>query len=57
MNTFYPQLPQVGKAKALQQACQAVIRSTIQIGRHKQRELRLVHPFFWSAFVLIGDWK
>jgi CHAT domain-containing protein/uncharacterized protein HemY len=57
MNAFYQKLPYVGKVKALQQACQSVIRTTIQIGRHKKREIPLTHPFFWSSFVLIGDWK
>lgn len=57
MHVFYHNLPQVGKAQALRQASQAVMRSTIRIGRHQPRELRLVHPFFWSAFVLMGDWK
>ncbi len=57
MSTFYQNLPHVGKVKSLQQACQSVIRSTIQIGRRKKREIPLIHPFFWSSFVLIGDWK
>jgi len=57
MSAFYQNLSQVGKVKSLQQASQSVIRSTIRIGRRKKREMRLIHPFFWSSFVLIGDWK
>jgi CHAT domain-containing protein len=57
MSAFYQNLPRIGKVKSLQQACQSVIRSTIRIGRRKKRDMRLIHPFFWSSFVLIGDWK
>jgi len=57
MSAFYQNLSNLGKAKALQEASHAVIRTTLQIGRRKKKDLRLVHPFFWSSFVLIGDWK
>lgn len=57
MSAFYQNLSRIGKVKALQQACQSVIRSTIRIGRRKKRDMGLIHPFFWSSFVLIGDWK
>lgn len=57
MNAFYRELPQKGKAIALQQACQSVIHTTATVGRHKKRDISLAHPFFWSPFVLIGDWK
>lgn len=57
MSAFYQHLPRVGKVEALQQACQSVMRSTLQVGRRRKREIRLIHPFFWSSFVLIGDWK
>ncbi len=57
MSAFYQDLPLSGKAIALQHAAQAVMRTTLHLGRRKKRELDLVHPFFWSSFVLIGDWK
>ncbi len=57
MSAFYQNLPKLGKARALQLASQTVIQSTLHIGRRKKRELPLFHPFFWSSFVLIGDWK
>lgn len=57
MSTFYQKLATFGKARALQQAAQMVMRSSLQIGRRKKREIPLQHPFFWSSFVLIGDWK
>lgn len=57
MSTFYQQLPQVGKVQALQRAYQAVIGSTLQVGRREPREIQLSHPFFWSSFVLLGDWQ
>jgi CHAT domain-containing protein len=57
MGTFYHELPQFGKAKALQHACQTVLRSTLQVGRRRPRAMMLIHPFFWSSFVLVGDWQ
>ena len=57
MSAFYQNLSKLGKAKALQRAGQSVIRETLHIGRRKKKELRLSAPFFWSSFVLIGDWK
>jgi CHAT domain-containing protein/tetratricopeptide (TPR) repeat protein len=57
MQTFYQHLPQLGKVSALQHACQAVIRKTLEVGRRKSRQISLHHPFFWSSFVLMGDWK
>jgi len=57
MSAFYQRLPELGKAKALQKASQRVMRSTLEVGRRKKKELSLFHPFFWSSFVLIGDWK
>lgn len=57
MSAFYQNLSESGKAKALQHAAQSVMRTTLHLGRRKKRELELVHPFFWSSFVLIGDWK
>lgn len=57
MDTFYRQLPDAGKAVALQRAAQALMRSTLTVGRRRPRTLALRHPFFWSSFVLIGDWK
>ncbi len=57
MSTFYQNLPRAGKAKALQDASHAVIRATLHLGRRKKRDVQLFHPFFWSSFVLIGDWK
>jgi CHAT domain-containing protein/predicted negative regulator of RcsB-dependent stress response len=57
MTVFYEHLPTAGKATALQRAAQAVIRSTLTVGRRTPRQLSLQHPFFWSSFVLIGDWR
>jgi CHAT domain-containing protein/tetratricopeptide (TPR) repeat protein len=57
MSAFYQNLLQMGKVRSLQHACRTVMRSTIRMGRRKSREIRLTHPFFWSSFVLIGDWK
>lgn len=57
MSAFYQHLPRLGKAKALQKASQTVIRSSLQVGRRRKREIPLIHPFFWSSFVLMGDWK
>jgi CHAT domain-containing protein len=57
MEAFYQQLPRKGKAASLQQAARSVIRSTLEVGRRKRRQISLKHPFFWSSFVLIGDWK
>ena len=57
MSVFYQNLPELGKARSLQQASLSVMQATLRIGRRKKRELRLFHPFFWSSFVLIGDWK
>ncbi|MGH8614238.1 MAG: CHAT domain-containing protein [Gammaproteobacteria bacterium] len=48
MSRFYEELrnePAVSKAKALQRA---------QLGLIKNPDYR--HPFFWSAFLLIGNW-
>jgi CHAT domain-containing protein len=33
------------KAQALRQACLELIR-----------DKRFAHPFFWSAFILVGNW-
>ncbi|GAK58870.1 tetratricopeptide repeat domain protein [Candidatus Vecturithrix granuli] len=57
MSAFYQNLSESGKARALQQAARSVMRTTLHLGRRKKREIELVHPFFWSSFVLIGDWK
>ena len=57
MRVFYQNLTTFGKARALQQAAQTVMHTSLHLGRRKQREIRLDHPFFWSSFVLIGDWK
>jgi CHAT domain-containing protein len=57
MSAFYQYLPQFGKVNALRQASQSVMRSTLEVGRRKKRKIRLIHPFFWSSFVLIGDWS
>ena len=45
---FYRQLsnPQVGKAKALQQAQLAL-----------QKESRYRHPCYWAPFLLVGNWR
>lgn len=47
MVEFYKQLakPNISKAEALRQA---------QISLIKQREFR--HPFYWAAFVMVGNW-
>lgn len=57
MSAFYQNLSKSGKARALQQAAQTVMHTTLHLGRRKKREFELVHPFFWSSFVLMGDWK
>lgn len=57
MSAFYRKLPEVGKAEALQYARMSVMRSSLQLGRRKQKEVPLIHPFFWASFELIGDWK
>jgi len=57
MSTFYQQLPTLGKAQALRQANLNVMRSTMQIGRRRPRQISLNHPFFWAPFVIVGDWK
>lgn len=48
MSRFYQELkndPAVSKAKALQRAQLVLIKSQ----KHR-------HPFYWSAFLLIGNW-
>ena len=57
MESFYQELPVVGKAASLQKAARSVIHSTLEVGRRRPRRISLQHPFFWSSFVLIGDWK
>lgn len=57
MSAFYQQLPTLGKARALQQASLTVMRSTMQIGRRRPRQIPLNHPLFWAPFVMVGDWE
>lgn len=48
MSEFYQQLaqPQMGKAEALRQTQLAMLQDPVY-----------QHPYYWSAFVLLGDWQ
>ena len=46
MNAFYREIPKVGRAEALRRAQMELIRNP-----------KYNHPYYWGAFVLLGDWK
>jgi CHAT domain-containing protein len=46
MKEFYTNLQTMGKADALRKA-QATL----------SKDPKYVHPFYWGAFVMYGDWR
>jgi CHAT domain-containing protein len=47
MSKFYQELakPEVTKAEALRSAQQAILQDN-----------KFAHPYYWAAFVLVGNW-
>lgn len=49
--------PELGKAEALRRAQVELLRGELADAKGPSSGPKFSHPFFWAAFVLIGNWK
>lgn len=59
MKDFYNQLntPQMNKAEALRQSQLHILRITAKNRFPTNTREKFSHPFYWSSFILVGDWR
>ena len=55
MERFYQYLREVDKAQALAQTQRDMIAGAL--GNPNSDRVDYAHPFFWAAFILVGDWN